>query len=244
MANIDFNSFFSTTSSDNSATNYSWLSEYSSIKSGAYYKIVKAYYAKKSGKTNPDYLEEVDEKQKQNTRTATSAETLKNMTKALTDSSSLFEKREIHYKKEDGSTENVMDYDYDIIYKSIKRFTTAYNDLLDQVENADKTAILSPAAHMATQTAQNANLLSKVGISIAEDNTLAIDEDRMKLANINDLRALFSGNGSYAAQICNKASLIESAARRAADSKNTYTSKGSFDKNTSYSTGNMIDSLT
>ena len=51
-------------------------------------------------------------------------------------------------------------------------------------------------------------LLNKVGISIGENNTLSIDEEKFKAAKMSDIKALFSGSSSLADRLSQKASTL------------------------------------
>ena len=243
MAGIDFNSFFGTSSADNSASGASWLSEYASIKNGSYGKLAKAYYAKKSGTDEKTAKAEQEKQQQTDNRIATTADTLKDAASATIDVASLFEKKELTVTKEDGTTEKKNDYDYDAIYKAVKKFADSYNEMLTQGEKSDKTGVLSPTAHMVSATLKNSRLLADAGITVNKDNSLSVDEEKLKSTKITTLKALFHGKNSYADQIASKASLIGNAAKNSANAKKTYTSKGSLDSNESNSSGSMIDSI-
>lgn len=243
MAGLDFNSFFGTSSSDNGSSGVSWLTEYASIQNGSYGKLAKAYYAKKSGTDEKTAMAEQEKKQQTDNRIATTADTLKDAAGAMTGVASLFEKKELTVSKEDGTTEKKTDYDYDAIYKAVKKFADSYNEMLTQGEKSDKTGVLSPTAHMVSATLRNSKLLTEAGITVNKDNSLSVDEDTLKNTKITTLKALFSGKNSYADQIASKASLISNAAKNSANAKKTYTSKGSLDSNESNSSGSMIDSI-
>ena len=49
---------------------------------------------------------------------------------------------------------------------------------------------------------------STYGITINDDNTLSLDETKFKAANMSDLKALFSGSGSLADRVAQKASTL------------------------------------
>ena len=57
------------------------------------------------------------------------------------------------------------------------------------------------------------------------DVRLSVDEEALKKADAKDVKALFSGNHSYASQIANNASAIGSAAVR---SSSMYSSNGTL----------------
>ncbi|MDE7428609.1 MAG: hypothetical protein K2N00_04950 [Lachnospiraceae bacterium] len=73
-------------------------------------------------------------------------------------------------------------------------------------------------------------LLSSAGITIGKGNKLEVDVDALKEASITTLKSLFTGHGSFADKISQKAgSLSNAAANAAAGAKGaTYTSNGGY----------------
>ena len=74
-------------------------------------------------------------------------------------------------------------------------------------------------------------LLNKVGISIDEKNNLTLDEETFKNAKMSDLKALFSGSGSLADRVGQKASTLfnQSTNQLAVNQgKNLYTMNGTL----------------
>ena len=48
-------------------------------------------------------------------------------------------------------------------------------------------------------------MLSKIGITIGENNQLTINEEKLKNANVHDVSSLFQGSGSYGDAVQNLA---------------------------------------
>ena len=67
--------------------------------------------------------------------------------------------------------------------------------------------------------------LSSVGVSVGTDGKLTVDEEAFKKADMKNVKALFSGDYSYASQIAQKASGITSAAVR---NSSLYSGTGSY----------------
>ena len=141
-----------------------------------------------------------------------------------TGSKSVFNKKEI--TDENGNTKT--DYDYDAIYKAVKGFADDYNSLIDSAGDSDSKSILRRTLSITNGTKKNSGLLSQVGVTIGEDNKLTVDEKKLKAANINDMKALFSGVGSYAYNVSSAASMINSAATNEMQKLNSYTSTGAY----------------
>ena len=242
MSNIqgistDLTSMFANLSTEKSDTtsNSSFLFDYASIKNGSYGKLVKAYYAKNS-ETAKTSDEKVAEK-KNHSQVKSDADSLKSAADELvtTGSKSVFNLTDVTDK--DGVTKK--GYDYDSIYKSVKKFADEYNELVASAGESDSDSVLSRTLSMIKTTAKNENLLGKVGITIGEDNKLTVDEKKIKEASINDLKSLFSGVGSYAYSISSSASLIADKAANELAKANSYSAKGTY----SYSkeVGNLYD---
>lgn len=202
------------------------LSDYASIKNGSYGKLLKAYYAKQDAEN----ASVSGDSRKKLTLMRSSADSLKKSADAL-NNSSLWEKKKIKKKDEETGEENeVEDYDWDSITKAVKSFIEDYNAVVGQAGDSDTKNVLRNAMWMTGITDSAENLLSKVGITIGKGNKLELDEDALKEANVTTLKALFTGSGSFADQVSQKAdSLSRVASNAAAKVKGTtYTSSGSY----------------
>lgn len=135
------------------------------------------------------------------------------------------------------------DYDWNAITKTVKSFIEDYNAVVKQAGDSDTKNILRNAAWMTGITDKAENLLSKVGITIGKGNLLELDEDALKEANITTLKSLFSGHGSFADRISQKAgSLSIIAANAMAKVKGTtYTSNGNYSDTLSKLFSSSID---
>lgn len=186
---------------------YSSLNNMSLIRSGAYGKLLKAYYASQNGSANT-------ETQAAAVKTArVSASELKSASNALSNSS-LF--------KADANGE----YDREGILSAAKDFVSAYNDTLSDISSVDKVSILQKGVSMVGMTDAMSGMLNKIGITVGEDNSLSINEATFNKADISDLKAIFEGNNSYASRIGQKAAMINGNA--VDDSRATYTNKGTY----------------
>ena len=222
-----------TTSSSNNL-----LSDYASIKNGSYGKLMKAYYAKQDAEnaTSGDSTQKL-------TLMRSSADSLKKSAEALTDSS-LWEKKKITKTDEETREEiEVEDYDWDAITKAVKSFVEDYNSLVEEAGSSDTKNVLRNAVWMTGITDKVSNLLSQVGITIGKGNKLELDEDALKKSNITTLKSLFTGYGSFADKISQKAGSISNAAANAAAGVKgaTYTSSGSYSDTLSSLLSSTVD---
>ena len=209
------------------------VSDYAMIKNGSYGKLMKAYYAKQDA----DKLSQFGDSSKTLTLMRSSADSLKKSAEVLGDVS-LYEKKKFKKKDEETGEEiEVEDYDWDAITKAVKTFVDDYNSVVEQAGNSETKNVLRNAAWMTGITEKAGNLLSKVGITIGKGNKLEFDEEGLKkkttlgesgieFDNISTLKSLFTGYGSFASQIEQKASAISSAAARTKGVDQTYNKSG------------------
>lgn len=215
------------------------LSDYASIKNGSYGKLLKAYYAKQDAES----ASASGDSRQTLTLMRSSADSLKKSADAL-NSSSLWEKKKIKKTDEEtGEETEVEDYDWDAITKAVKSFIEDYNAVVKQAGDSDTKNILRNAAWMTGITDSAQNLLSKVGITIGKGNLLELDEDALKEANIATLKSLFTGTGSFADKISQKAGSLSIVAANAAAkvSGTTYTSSGSYSDTLSKLVSSTVD---
>ena len=223
------------------------VSDYAMIKNGSYGKLMKAYYAKQDA----DKLSQFGDSSKTLTLMRSSADSLKKSAEVLGDVS-LYEKKKFKKKDEETGEEiEVEDYDWDAITKAVKTFVDDYNSVVEQAGNSETKNVLRNAAWM-TGITEKGNLLSKVGITIGKGNKLEFDEEGLKkkttlgesgieFDNISTLKSLFTGYGSFASQIEQKASAISSAAARTKGVDQTYNKSGAYSDTLSKLFGSTVD---
>lgn len=217
-------------------------SDYATIRSGSYGKLLRAYYAEDSSSEVSKAVKATTSTAKDDTKTLAriegAAADVKKSAQALfaTGSKSVF--KEVTTTDKDGKT--TTGYDTDAIYKAVSSFVTDYNQLLSQAADSNTRSILSTTKSMVTNTAANKNMLASVGITVGTDNKLSIDEETFRKADMENVKALFQDRGSYGYQVATKASMVESYAKTEAAKSNTYTANGSYTYN--YTTGEIYSS--
>ena len=261
-----FSSLNTSSTANNSTSNMfgvlSNLKDYSLIQSGAYTKLMRAYYTslEKTDTKQTSKTEKSDTDVSTDTTTVTdslsktdtteniaavknSAKQLQESVQAL-DKESLFQKVSTNVTAETGEETVTQDYDWDQITSSTKEFVASYNKLIDDAAQVNATSLLRPAVWLTNITASNENALSKVGITIKEDNTLELDTAKLKEADISNLKSLFLGNNSYGDKVAYKAANIYHLADNMAQTMNTggdrtYTATGTYAASVS---GGLYDS--
>lgn len=223
-----FSSMMGTSGTDNNAFS---LTDYMSIKSGSYGKLLKAYYKKQDADKN---AEATETEKKQLSLLKTKADNLKNSLLDLMDED-LFEKKTIKTKDEKtGEETEKVDYDWDAITKAVNSFVEGYNSIISATGESDNKSVLRNATWLTQMTDANSKLLAKVGITIEEDNKLKVDKDTLKKANMNTLKVLFQGVNSYADKVVRKASQIGNAAVQGTSvGGSSYTNNADYKKLTS-----------
>ena len=160
------------------------LSDYSSIKSGSYGKLLKAYYAKdtnkvsaatKTNQTEKNDKAENNEKNSVKDVLQSTVSTAKKADKAsaeaatkLVDATTALDK--LSYKEDNR----------DKIAEAISSFVKEYNDTLQAASKSDLVNVVQNAEWMAGGSKSNEKLLASVGVTINEDNTLSFDKMEIK----------------------------------------------------------------
>lgn len=214
------NNFFGASKSmmgQNIATSNSMLSDWYSIKTGSYSKLVKAYYTEKpvdKNKTN-----KLDEN-KDISDTYTNASKVKSASSALKDAS--FDLMSSDLYKEDKRSD---------LYNALSDFVDSYNSMISVGAKSDSSSVNKTVDSMKSYTDVSKKLLSEVGVSVSTSGRLSIDEDAFKQANDSALKSLFASRGSYASQI----NALASSANTYASSQLSYgyTAAGAYNYGTS-----------
>lgn len=222
------------------------LSEYASIRSGSYGKLMRSYFSmdstkgtSKSDDSTKNTIEDLA------TTTSTSKDSTKTLAaiesdaKELTDSAKALYTRSNNkvFTKDSGGS-----YDTDKIYKAVKRFTDDYNSMLDTAGKSSTNRISHSVSSMKNETSYNEKPLKEIGITVDEKTgKLSVDETTFKSADTEKIKNLFNGTGSYAYSVATKAAMTESYAKSEAAKSNTYTKNGTYNYN--YNSGNIFTDM-
>lgn len=234
----------------NSTSNLNFLADYASIKNGSYGKLMKAYYAKNGNETA---AEKTASKKNSISTAADSAKTLSKIENAADDlkesadklltrgSKSVFTKENVTTKDESGFSTTTKEYNKDAIYKAVSAFVEDYNAVIKEAGESNSKSISNKLKSLTGMTESNEKLLSEIGITIEDNDTLSIDKEAFLSADMATAKTLFNGNSSYAYRVSAQASMIDFTASTEASKANTYTQKGNYSN--AYSAGNIMDSL-
>ena len=238
------------------------LGEYSGIKNGSYRKLLKTYYRKfnADGTLKASSTEDVREdikKRKANAVTdsaadlkkaGTAADALMSAATALAavkdGSSSLYAKKALAQKGEDGSVSTKNDYDYDTLTKKTKQLVSAYNDTLNAVSKFQNAAVSQKTKWVTQLSDEFSQELSNVGLSFDKDGRMALDEDKLRATDMADIQKLFEGSASFTGKLAQKASGLSSAAEvQSLRAASAYNGSGTKYDATAMNAGSIFDSL-
>ncbi len=210
---------------NNTGSTTSLLSNYASIKSGSYYKLLKAYYAQTSNseKTTSTVTDKLNSDNTAWKETASDISSLKSSATTL--------------MKEDYTEENRSKLE-----SAISSFVKNYNAVLDSSADVNSSSFSKKIEWMTRITSNNSTTLEKAGITVNSDNTLSLNSDSLSKASLDDLKTAFSGSYSYAGQINSVSNLMAQVAsnKGASNTASLYTSSGTY---SNLSSSSMYDIL-
>lgn len=221
------------------------ISDYKMVSSGSYLRLMKTYFAKTDAEEFRKAFGNTKSKSSNSVSkdSASTLGTMKSATDELEDSASKLVRGTMFTKvtKTDESGKTTSGYDTDKIYKAVKEFADDYNKVIKAADGVNTSSIKKAAVNMINNTAKNSSSLSAIGISIGSDYCLTIDEEKFKSADMNKVKSLFHGSGSYANNVKSQASMIGYRTGNETSRSNTYTNAGSY--SSTYSAGSMLDSF-
>lgn len=185
--------------SGGSSGNLNFLSDYASIKNGSYGKLLKSYYgsqgstgttgsSSKGAKTN-DVLDQIlrekmypkvsKEAQKANSDLTSGITKLTNTVAGL-------QSEDTYKASEDGTSAA------DKVISAVKDYVSQYNDVVTAAKDSTMMNKTAHVAGMMRSTETYADKLAEIGITLNEDRTLSLNEDKLKAAGISKVQELFS----------------------------------------------------
>ena len=214
----------------------SLLSDYNSIKTGSYGKLVKAYYAKDAAdKTTTSNKTDKNDKTTTSTSTSTAEDSTKILSAIQSATDTLYDSAE-KLRKEARTAD-----DMNSLYDSVATFVEDYNKVIDAADESNTKTIQNSLGDLTKLTSANSKLLGSIGITVGEDGKMTLNEEKFKSASIDTAKSLFSGTGSYAYHVSVDTAMINNKADYQASKANTYGTDGNYGNN--YTSGDVFDSL-
>ena len=217
----DYSSLFSSMSKTDESSGgglTNLATEFNSIRSGSYGKLLSAYYKKMNG---GDSATEAIQKETANRQlVGGNASSLKSAAQTLS-------RADFSDDSEAGKAKNL---------KSVKDFISAYNSVIDTADDVNNKGILQNAVWMTNITKKSAGLLNELGITVGKDNKLTLDEDKWANAYSSTKTALFNGRQSFAEKMVYKAGQMTNfSAEKASYTASAYKDNGDYTKVTAQS---------
>jgi hypothetical protein len=224
-------------------------SDYATIKSGSYSKLMKAYYATTSSDSSTSSKKSSSSDSTTDDTTKTSTSTSKDTSKVLANIESGAEDltstaKELYTRSNNKvfTKDTKGNYNTDTIYEKVSDFVEDYNTLLSSAAKSNTTTISNSLSSMKLTTKNNTDALKEIGISVDSNNgTLSINEDTFKGSDMSKVKNLFYGTSSYAYGVATQSSMINSYAQSEASKSNTYSSTGTYTYN--YNSGSILSEL-
>lgn len=192
---------------------YSNLSEYSSIQSGAYRKLVKSYYKMQNQTDKTSTTDKTSKTDKTNMNSASLSAGKVALSAVKAESTELVNSAAVLTDTgKDSLFANADKYDKDAAYKAAGTFVSDYNATVDALKSVSDISVQSAGSSMQRMTTIMSKGLSKVGIMVGTDGKLSLDEKAFKNADMSDVKSMLNGNGSYAGIVSATASRVASQA--------------------------------
>lgn len=230
----DYSFLFSNVNGSNNSNNIFNsinLSDYNSIKSGTYGKLLKEYYKKAD-------TDEIDSTSKKNTVNKSDSEAIKELKQIQTDGNALRDAASKLMQR--GSSSALGSDDMNKAYAAVKDFADKYNTLMEEGSESDSKSIKRTAEGMVDLMKDYKESLNEIGITIDKDNKLVVEKDAFMKSSMDKVQDLFRGNNSLSYLTSMRAITISNTAYSESNKSNLYTGNGSY---TAPSTGDMFNSI-
>lgn len=129
--------------------------------------------------------------------------------------------------------------DKDKAYNALLDFVNGYNDLLDNAKDSENSNVIKQADYLKSLISSNKSALSRLGISVNSDNTLSINEDKFKEADLSTMKSLFTGVYSFGEKMIDRINQIYRYATQGENlTAQAYTNQGGYNVGNA---GTMLD---
>lgn len=208
------------------------LSDYNSIKSGTYGKLLKEYYKKESADPTDKDTTSKDTTSKVESSSVKELKEVQAEAEGLRDSAAKLMQRGSKSVFEDESMEKA--------YSAVSDFVTDYNSVMDKGEKSDSKNVGNVANGLVKLAKDYEKELQEIGITIGKDNHLSVDKDTFMKSDVNKVKDLFNGQNSFAYLTSVRAVSISNTAYSESNKSNLYVSDGNY---SAPSTGDLFSSI-
>ena len=194
----------------------SWLKDYGLVKSGAYGKLMKAYYAE--DKTSESASKIVSKDANKAAGKSTASENYGKVAEAAGSVKESIEK-----------IRNATKEDTDLLVSAVKGFVKSYNSMIEAAadkEVVNDSSISSRITVLSSLSNGYTEKMDSIGLIAEKDGKIGIDEDKLKAADVSDIKDLFAERSSYGYSVSVSAGMVQSNASYAATRNSLYNSSG------------------
>ena len=207
------------------------ISDYNSIKSGTYGKLLKQYYKEAD-------VEVRDTNSKKNTTNKVETAEVKELKQIQTDADAL---RDTTSKLMQRGSKSVFgSEDMEKVYSAVSEFAKNYNTLIEEGIESGSKNIISGTEGLINLVKDYKKELNEIGITIDKNNQLVVDKDTFVKSDIEDVKKLFQGNNSLSYLTSMRAVSIGNTAYSESNKSSLYTGDGSYN---ALSTGDIFNSI-
>lgn len=205
------------------------LSDYNSIKTGTYGKLLKAYYKKEDTE---------DTTSKKTTTNKVEDSSVKELKEVQTEANSLRDSATALMQK--GSKSVFKDEDMTKVYSAVSDFVNDYNSVVKKGEETDSKALIRGAEGLVNLAKDYEKELNEMGITIDKENKLTIDKDTFMKTDISKVKDLFNGQNSFSYLTSVRAVSMANTAYSESNKSNLYTGDGNY---STLTTGDLFNSI-
>lgn len=212
------------------------LSDYNSIKTGTYGKLLKAYYKQDDSEVKDSTSK--NDKTEKNDKTKTESTTAKELKEVQTEANELRDSAAALMQK--GSKSVFKDEDMDKIYKAVSDFVDDFNTVVEKGENSGSKTLIRGAEGLVDLAGDYEKELNQMGITFDKDNKLSIDKDTFMKTDVSKVKELFNGQNSLAYLTSLRAVSMANTANSESNKSSLYTGDGSY---SALSTSDLFNSI-
>ena len=214
-----FSSMNSSSNSSNNLFNAINLSDYNSIKSGTYGKLLKAYYKAEDTDTK-------DTSSKKDTTNKVESTSAKELKEVQTEANELRDSAAALMQK--GSKSVFKDEDMKKVYSAVSDFVDDFNAVFEKGTESGSKSIVKSSEGLVTLAKDYKEELEQIGITIGKDNKLSVDKDTFMKADVDKVKELFNGQNSFSYLTSVRTVSIANTAYSESNKSSLYTGNGNY----------------
>lgn len=213
-----FSSMNSSSNNSNDLFNSINLSDYNSIKSGTYGKLLKAYYKTEDTDTK-------DTSSKKDT-TKTESANAKELKEVQTEANDLRDSAAALMQK--GSKSVFKDEDMKKVYTAVSEFVDDFNAVVEKGTESGSKSVVRSSEGLVTLAKDYEEELEQMGITIGKDNKLSVDKDTFMKADVDKVKELFNGQNSFSYLTSVRAVSVANTAYSESNKSSLYIGNGNY----------------